>query len=176
MINKFAKVFLIVDFGVILFCLLQGNIDWLINTQVAFVSSLLITIGSYLGYKKNIEKRVSLEQVDMDQPDTIDKMDDPYDLYSEYEVNDNDELSKEEVKEIFLEEKDKLKKQSNIKNTFKSIGGASSIYRLFGYGILVFGFFYLNNNGLLEPVSYLIGFLIVPVAVLATRLTNKIES
>ncbi len=177
MIKKFAKVFLIVDFGVILFCLLQGNTTWLLNTQVAFASSLLITIGSYLGYKRNIEKRVENLDPELmaDTPDTIDRLDDPFDLYSECEINEK-ELNKEEVKEIFLEEKKKLKNQNTVKNTFQSIGGASSFYRLAGYGGLVTGFFYLNNNDLLEPISYLIGFIIVPVAVLATRFTMNEES
>ena len=173
MISKFAKVFIAVDLGVIIFCLLQGNMVWLLNTQVAFFSSILITVGSYLGYKKNIEKRV--ENTDFqalnDNPDTIDKIDDKFDLYSE--INEQEELSKEEIKEIIDEEKEKLKSQSNIKNTIKSFSGASSIYRLVGYGFLIFGFFYLNNNQLLEPVSYLIGFLVVPVATLATRLVKS---
>ncbi len=168
MLRKFAKVFLIVDGGVILFCLLQGNTLWLLNTQVAFFSSLLITIGSYLGYKRNIEKRV--ENLDTklmnDTPDSIDKIDDPFDLYSECEI-DEKELSKEEVQEIFVDEKKKLKNQNTFKNTFKSISGASSIFRLLGYGLLVVGFFYLNNNQLLEPISYLIGFIIVPISVLS---------
>jgi hypothetical protein len=171
MIKRFANVFLTVDILVIAFCLLQGNITWLLNTQVAFASSLLITIGSYLGYKRNIEKRV--ENIDpdtlLDTPDTIDKLDDPYDLYSECKINE-EELSKEDIKIILKEEKSKLKNQSNIKNTMKSFGGASSLYRLVGYGSLVGGFFYLNNNQLLEPISYLAGFLIVPIATLATKL------
>lgn len=163
MIKQFANVFLIVDTVVIAFCLLQGEITWLLNTQVAFASSLLITIGSYLGYKRNIEKRV--ENIDpatlIDSPDTIDKIDDQFDLYSECKINE---------KEIFLDEKKKLKNQSNIKNTMKSFGGASSLYRLVGYGSLVAGFFYLNNNQLLEPISYLLGFIIVPVSTLATNI------
>jgi hypothetical protein len=175
MIKKFIKVFLIVDFGVIVFCLLQGNMLWILNTQIAFISSLLITIGSYLGYKRNIEKRVSNGQVDIDQPDSIDKIDDEFDLYSEYNINEN-ELSKEEVQEIFEDEKEKLKNQNKFKNTLKSLGAASSVYRLAGYGGLVIGFFYLNNNSLLDPISYLIGFIIVPVATLATRFTIIKES
>jgi len=174
MIKKFAKVFLAIDSGVILFCLLQGNMIWLANTQIAFASSLLITIGSYLGYKRNIEKRI--ENIDtkalVDTPDTIDKIDDKFDLYSEDDIN-NEELSKEQVQEIYQEEKQKLKQQSNVKNTFRSLGATSSLYRLFGYGSLILGFFYLNNNQLLEPISYLIGFIIVPVAVLATKLVIK---
>ena len=172
MIRKFAKVFLIVDFGVIIFCLLQGNMTWLLNTQVAFASSLFITIGSYLGYKQNIQRRVVNDQIDINEPDNIDKQEDPFDLYSEIKI-DNKELESEEVKEIFIEEKEKLKKQNTFKNTLKSIGAASSFYRLAGYGGLVSGFFYLNNNGLLEPISYLTGFIIVPIAVLATKLIVK---
>ena len=166
MIKQFAKVFLIVDLVVIVFCLLQGNTTWLLNTQVAFASSLLITIGSYLGYKRNIEKRV--ENID---PDTIDKIDDQFDLYSECKINEK-ELEPEQVKEIFLDEKKNLKNQSNIKNTMKSFGGASSLYRLVGYGSLVAGFFYLNNNQVLEPISYLAGFIIVPIATLFTKIQN----
>ncbi len=174
MIKKFIKVFLIVDLIVILFCLFQGNITWLLNTQVAFVSSLLITIGSYLGYKRNIEKRVEGISSDdlVDTPDTIDKIDDRFDLYSDDIIEDKD-LSKDEVQEIFKEEKSKLKNQNTFKNTFKSFGAASSIYRLFGYGSLVIGFFYLNNNSLLDPISYLIGFIIVPIATLFIRLFNN---
>jgi hypothetical protein len=167
MIKKFVKVFLIVDIGVVLFCLLQGDTIWLLNTQIAFFSSLLITIGSYLGYKRNIEKRVNNSNVEdyIDTPDTYDKIDDKFDLYSE--INEQKELSKEDIQEIIQDEKQKLKSQSSIKNTIKSFGGASSIYRLFGYGSLIVGFFYLNNNGLLEPISYLIGFLIVPITTIS---------
>ena len=172
-LKQFAKVFLIVDLVVVIFCLIQGEMLWLLNTQVAFFSSLLIVIGSYFGYKRNIEKRIDNSDLSnlKDTPDTYDKLDDKFDLYSE--INEEEDLSKEKIKEIIVDEKQKLKNQSNIKNTIKSFGGASSIYRLFGYVTLVIGFFYLNNNQLLEPVSYLIGFIIVPVATLATRFITK---
>ena len=94
------KLYEINNFGVILFCFLQGDMICLLNTQVAFISSLFITIGSYLGYKKNIEKRVINHQVDIDDPDAIDKIDDHFDLYTEYKI-DEKELTKEEVKDIF---------------------------------------------------------------------------
>ena len=175
MIKKFAKVFLIIDSGVILFCLLQGDMAWLLNTQVAFFSSLFITIGSYLGYKRNIEKRV--KNIDLktliDTPDIYDNIDDKFDLYSD--INHEENLKEEDIKDILKNEKIKLKKQSNIKNTFYSLGAASSIYRIVGYGSLLLGFFYLNNNGLLEPVSYLIGFSIVPVATLWSQKLNHIN-
>ena len=176
MIKKFAKVFFAIDIGVVLFCLLQGNMIWLLNTQVAFASSLLITIGSYVGYKRNIEKRVqnTVPEDFKDAPDAYDKIDDKFDLYSDDEIIDK-ELTDDEVKDIFKDEKKKLKNQNTFMNTFKSIGGASSAYRIVGYVSLVIGFFYLNNNGLLEPVSYLIGFIIVPIATLASKFAIKEE-
>ncbi len=174
MIKKFAKSFLIVDISVIFFCLIYGDFIWLLNTQVAFVSSLIITIGSYLGYKNNIKKRVkNIDHQDLvDTPDTIEKIDDPFDLYSDIKI-DEKELTKEEVQEIFQDEKKKLKNQNNIKNTIKSFGATSSIYRIIGYIALVTGFFYLKNNDLLDPVSYLIGFIIVPVATLTSKFISK---
>jgi hypothetical protein len=174
MIKKFIQVSLIINLGVSLFFLLQGKSQSILNIQVAFISSLLIVLGSYLGYKKNIERRVEDYPVDFDNnnPDEIDKVEDPYDLYSKININE-EELSKEEAKEIFKEEKEKLKNQSNVKNTIKSFGAASSIYRIGGYVLLVIGFFYLNNNKLLEPIIYLIGFTIVPLSTLMTKLVIK---
>ena len=168
MIKKFLKFFIIVDIGVILFCLLQSNTIWLLNTQMAFFSSLIITLGSYFGYKKNIEKRIANTDIKYDnKPDICDKIDDKYDLYSE--INNTSDLSNDEIKDILTQEKLKLKSKSNIKNTMKSLGANSSIYRLFGYGGLIVGFFYLNNNQLLAPIPYLVGFLIVPISVLVSR-------
>ncbi len=162
MIKKFLKLFLIIDFGVIFFCLLQDNMIWLVNTQSAFFSSIVITFGSYLGYKRNIEKRVENAQVDTDEPDSIDKIEDPFDLYSE--INEKEELSKEEIKEIILEEKKKLRNPvATVKNTIFSAGGFASLYRIFGYILLVAAFFYLNNNQLFSAIPFLFGLLIVPL-------------
>ncbi|MDC7243871.1 MAG: hypothetical protein PQJ44_08160, partial [Sphaerochaetaceae bacterium] len=92
MIKKFLKLFFIIDFGVIFFCLLQDNMLWLINTQSAFFSSIVITLGSYLGYKRNIQRRIDNAQIDEEQPDSIDKIEDPFDLYSE--INNKEDFTK----------------------------------------------------------------------------------
>ena len=99
--NKALQIFFIIDFGVVLFCLISGNINWLLNTQIAFFSSLMVTVGSYLGYKKNIQSRAQDQVNDDDNYDEVDKMDDKYDLYSpdvpQEEVP--EEPTKEEIKE-----------------------------------------------------------------------------
>ena len=69
-ISKYTKVFLALDFGIILFCLLQGNMVWLLNTQIAFLSVLVIVIGSFLGYQRNISKQI--DQFDLDTQTSLD--------------------------------------------------------------------------------------------------------
>ena len=163
MIKKSITIFAILDLGVILFCLLQGQTDWLLNTQIAFFSSLMVTIGSYLGYKKNVNNRATEHINDDDSYDEIDKMDDKYDLYSpevpQEEIVENP--TKEEIKEAM-----KPIKQNHFANFKSGLGGMASLYRIFGYVGLVIGFFYLNNNGFLHVYSYVLGFLIVPIAAL----------
>lgn len=174
MIKKFLKLFLIIDFGVVFFCLLQDNMIWLVNTQSAFFSSVIITFGSYLGYKKNIQRRVENAQVDTDEPDVIDKMEDPYDLYSQ--INEKEDLTKEEIKEIITDEKKKLRNPvQSFKNTMFSVGGFASVYRIVGYLLLVISFFYLNNNQLFSAIPFLFGLFIVPFITIVSSLVLKIK-
>jgi len=174
-ISKYAKVFLALDVGVILFCLLQGNMVWLLNTQIAFISVVIIVIGSFLGYHRNISKQIDNFDTDTQTSldnDTIDKIEDPYDLYSEDGIIEEIEVSTEEFKEIVKEEKSKLKKNS-LQNTIKSASGFASVYRIIGYVLLVIGFFYLNNNQLFNAIAYVIGISIVPAAILVVSLLKK---
>lgn len=175
MISRFLKLFFIIDLAVVLFCLLSGNTTWLLNTQVAFFSSLFVTIGSYMGYKKNISKRVETHVNDDDDYDELDKMDDRFDLYSpQVEQNEEKEYTKEEIKEEIAKSKESLKK-NNTKNLVGSAGAMASMYRLAGYIALVVGFFYLNNNGYLHIYSYILGFLIVPLSTLVISFISKLK-
>ena len=149
---------------------------WLLSSQVAFFSSLFITIASFLSYKRNIENR--LLNLDLTQNndgidrDKIDEIDDPYDLYTEYKEIPESELTPEKIKEIINDEKSKVKRNS-LKNTLFSASGFLSIYRVFGYIILIFGFFALNNNKILIPIAFIIGLGIVPLGVLFSKLIEK---
>lgn len=149
---------------------------WLLSSQVAFFSSLFITIASFLSYKRNIENRLlnldltqDNESVDRDK---IDEIDDPYDLYTEYKEIPESELTPEKIKEIINDEKSKVKRNS-FKNTIFSASGFLSIYRVLGYMILIFGFFALNNNKILIPIAFIIGLGIVPLGVLFSKLIEK---
>lgn len=161
MIKKSIKIFAIIDFGIILFCLLSGNLDWLLNTQIAFFSSLMVTIGSYLGYKENIKSRVVDHINNDDSDDEVDKMDDKYNLYSPA------------VPEEKINESMKPIKQNHLLNLKSGLSGMASFYRIFGYVGLIIGFFYLNNNDYLHIYSYILGFLIVPISSLIVGLFFK---
>ncbi len=173
MINKFIKIFFAIDLAIIVFCLLQGNTVWLLNTQIAFFSSLIITIGSFLAYKRNVSSRLEHTIVLQNDPDKINKIEDPFDLYSDDEIN-YDEISDEEAKDIIQKEKKRVK-QNTFKNFFSSLTAASSIYRIIGYIGLVIGFFYLVNHNLFDTVSYLFGLFVVPLGVLVVNLTLRQE-
>jgi len=175
MIKNFAKLFFIIDFGVVIFCILSNNYIWLINTQVAFISSLFISIATFLSYRRNVGKR--LENIDYDAElstdrDKIDEIDDPYNLYDDQEINEQKEFSASEIKEILKEEKSKVKRNS-FKNTIYSASSFISIYRAVGYIILIFGFFILNNNEILHVMSYMVGLFIVPFSMLCGKLILK---
>ena len=175
-ILKFAKVFILLDLCLILYSLIFQNNLWVLNTQVAFVSSLFIVIASFLSYRRNIQSRLSsldLTKTNQNEDrDKIDEIDDPYDLYTEYEQIPEEELTSEKIKEIINDEKSKVNKNS-FKNTLFSASGFLSIYRILGYGILIFGFFALNNNKIFLPIAFILGLGIVPIGVLFSKLLEK---
>lgn len=178
-IFSFAKVFFLVNLCLIVYSLIAYDTIWLLNTQVAFIGSLFVTFASFLSYKKNVNNRLSNYEISdnvlsSQDRDKIDEIDDPFDLYTEYEEIPEEELTSEKIKEIIKDEKAKVKKNS-FKNTIFSAGGFVSIYRILGYGSLVFGFFALNNNKLFLAVPFLIGLSVVPLSVLLAKFILKLE-
>ena len=174
-VKTFALVFIALDLCLIIYALVFNTPIWLLNTQVAFVSSLFITIASFLSYRGNIKSRLSnldINKPSLEDRDKIDEIDDPYDLYTEYEEIPEEDLTPEKIKEIITEEKAKVKKNS-IKNTIFSATGFLSIYRILGYSTLVFGFFALNNNKIFIPIAFIIGLGIVPIGVLVSKVIER---
>lgn len=174
-ILNFIKVFIFLDIALLIYSFIfQGKI-WALNTQVAFFSSLFISIATFLSYGKNVNKQVENYPVEdnlNEQRDDIDKIDDPYDFYSPDVEQSNEELSSTEIKEIIKEEKSKIKKNS-LKNTILGARGFLSLYRMFAYGILIFGFFALNNNKLFIPLAFIVGLSVVPIGVLLSKLQKN---
>jgi hypothetical protein len=118
--------------------------------EVAMLSTAMITLGSLYSYRNMIRSKVG--EIDVDgYKDTIDSMDDPYDLYEEER-----ELEITDVKEMIKEEK-KHQKQATMENTVKNISAMVSVYRLLPYAFFVIGFIVLQNNHMLQLLAYLVG-------------------
>ncbi|MCH9740858.1 MAG: hypothetical protein K0U38_08480 [Epsilonproteobacteria bacterium] len=168
--KKTLNALLIIDIGIILFCFLSGNREWLINSQVGFITSSLVMFASIISYRNMVKSRVeSGIVVAEDNRDTIEKIEDPYDIFTEHE-EDKDKPFEEVVKE----EKENLKKnRRSVWQVTKDSKAALSFYRLGAYGLLIFGFFYLNNNEILHIASYMFALAVPPVIVVTMLMREK---
>lgn len=73
--------------------------------------------------------------------------------------------------------KKKNMKNNSFKNTISSLGSFTSVYRIIGYVLLVVGFFYLNNNNILNIYGFLLGISVVPIGTFVFGfVTNKSTS
>ncbi|MBD3795765.1 MAG: hypothetical protein IE878_05995 [Epsilonproteobacteria bacterium] len=161
--NRVINALLIVDIGVVIFCFLSGERLWLINSQIAFVSSSLVLFASLVSYKKMVEQRVALGD-DGVSGDVIESMDEKYDF-----DDDKDKNPEELLKEVKAEmQNDKRGVLEILKDSKTSL----SLYRLLAYGVLILGFLYLNNNHLLHISSYLSS-LAIPIIVFVIILLRK---
>jgi len=142
---------------------------WLINAQVAYLSSSLIMLASMKSYKNMVAKALDAGAVTDDGRDTLDKLEDPYDLYGENEESNEEKTLQEVVKE----ERANLKKnRRSIWETTKDAKASFSFYRLTAYSFLVLGFFYLNGRDILELTPYLT-FLAIPLFVVVFTLLDN---
>ena len=71
--------------------------NWLISSQSAFFASLLVTISSFFGYKKLIEKKVASGDIPKEDRDDFEIIDDKHDLYKE-----------EDFQEVIKQERTKI--------------------------------------------------------------------
>ena len=162
---------LIVDIGIILFCYLSGERTWLINTQIGFITSSLVMFGSILSYRSMVYARLNVGAISDDERDTLDKLEDPYDLYDEEKVKNNEDKT---LVEVVKEERENLKKnRRGFLETTKDSKAAFSFYRLGAYMLLIFGFFYLNNNKIFDIPSYLFSLFIPPVIISIVLMRKK---
>ena len=153
-VRNTIKIFLLSE--LLIFGLWIYSYQFFLNFQIAFIASVLILLGSTYSYKRLVDSRVASEDRP-DDTDLVDKLDDPFDLYS-------DEVIAQEVAEdvdlsaVVKEEKARLKaNKSTIKNTAKSAPALVSIFRVVPYLFLVLGFIGLKNNNLLSLLPFLVG-------------------
>ncbi len=163
-------VLVVVDLVIALLLYFLGAEYWLINAQVAFVSSSLIMLGSMQSYKSMVQGRLGAGAIPDDERDTLDKLEDPYDVFDD---NKKEEDKEKSLVEVVKEERANLKKnRRSILQTTKDAKASFSLYRLGAYGVLILGFFYLNSNHLLKLSPYLI-FLSLPTIIIVVMLMRQ---
>jgi hypothetical protein len=137
---------------------------WLINTQVGFWSAAMIVAASMVSYTRMVQGRlVAGVGVEMEERDVIEKLDDPFDLYSEAvavppDPDKTTAIDADTIKATIQNEKARHKMQRrSIGQTLRDARPFLSLYRLGAYGLLLFGFAYLRANSLFEPLPYQLG-------------------
>ncbi len=171
--RKILTVLVTVDVLLLLISIIFFDIKIVYNTQIGYISSTLVLIASIVSYRRMVNARVKHNIVTMDDSkDVIDKLEDPYDIYSEDVVEDEEKDFAATVKE----EKKKLKEnRRTVYQTIKDTKAALSIYRLGAYALLILGFLYLNRQGLLHIPSYIIS-LGIPSVILVWVLLKEKEN
>ena len=173
---KILKVLLTVDLVLLFSSAFFGGKVWVYNTQIGFISAALIMVASVISYRRMVDARVELGIIPMDDSkDVIDKLEDPYDLYSEDIVQEPIEEKKDEdLVTVVKEERKKLKENKrSLGQTIKDTKAALSIYRLGAYALLVLGFMYLQRQGLLHIPSYLLALSLPPMIIVIMLVTQK---
>ena len=152
--RKILTVLISIDILLLLIAIIFFDIKVLYSMQIGFITSTLVMVASIVSYRRMVNARVKHNIITMDDSkDTIDKLEDPYDLYSEYVVQEEEKSLAQTVKE----EKKKLKEnRRTVYQTIKDTKAALSIYRLGAYALLIIGFLYLNRQELLHIPSYII--------------------
>jgi len=163
-----------IDLLIIILLLSLGRKDWLLNTQIGFISSALVLAASMFSYSQMVYRRLeSGAAAPVDERDEIDKMEDPYDLYSE----DTPIEETVQLKEAIKEEKRRMKRnRRSAYQTLKDSKPSLSLLRLGAYLLLFVGFFYLSRNQLLHIPSYLTALALPIVIIIGLLLTKKEEA
>jgi len=154
------RVLFAVDVGIVVFCYLEDNLKWLFNTQIAFFSTALIVIGSFIGYSNMVRRQIENGNVG---EDILKKYEDKFDLYDEEDEIDENELKKYKNK--------KLKWYEALLFSFK---GGFNLIRILGYVSLIAGFLWLKNKNIFDTYSFLFGVSVVPaVSLVYLFITSK---
>lgn len=170
--NKIAFVYLGVDICLIALSLFLGG-TWLLNTQIAFICSILIVFASFISYKNLVQKRLEEGDVSEDR-DLLDKIGDEHELFED--EKEENPLNSEDFQAIYKDERAKAKgvKQS-FKNLLQSWSGALGLYRVGAYFILFLAIMVLIRKGFFHPIAFIVGISALPLATLISSFLSRNE-
>ncbi len=163
-IKKIIFSFLIVDAIFAIFIFLYGGESWFLNSQIAFFSSIGVTISSFYSYQKMILSKMENGLIPKER-DILDKIDDKYELYDEEDKN-------REIKEEKRVSKTIKESIGTLKLTSKAF---LSIYRILAYLLVILGFFILQKSNIFIILPYLLGLIVVPFVATFSFLIIKRE-
>ena len=172
MAKKLALIYLCSDAVLIAICAYFGAVH-VLNSQVALISSSLIILASFLGYKKRVAKKIATAD--------ISAFDDVFDEDENSRIPSQDEVAKLENSRIPNENEAKNARNSRIPNEktpkiplrLYEFGSVFSPLRLLGYVLLILAFFILLKKELFEPLSFLAGIAVMPISALFSAVFIK---
>lgn len=168
---QILKALAIADVVVILLSIIFFDIKVLLNTQIGFISASLVMLASMKSYKRMVDARVEHNIITIDDTrDTIDKLEDEHDLYSEEIVEDENV----DIRDAVKDEKARMKKnRRSLGETLRDTKAALSLNRIGAYVVLILGFFYLNRHGYLMTPAYILALTVPMLVVVFVLLSNK---
>ena len=157
MAKKLALIYLCSNAVLIVICAYFGAVH-VLNSQVALISSSLIILASFLGYKKRVAKKIATAD--------ISAFDDVFDDENS-KIPSQDEVAKLGNSRIPNE------KTPKIPLRLYEFGSVFSPLRLLGYVLLILAFFILLKKELFEPLSFLAGIAVMPISALFSAVFIK---
>ena len=172
MAKKLALIYFCSDAVLIVICAYFGAVH-VLNSQVALISSSLIILASFLGYKKRVAKKIATAD--------ISAFDDVFDDNENSRIPSQDEVAKLGNSRIPNENEAKNARNSRIPNEktpkiplrLYEFGSLFSPLRLLGYVLLILAFFILLKKELFEPLSFLAGIAVMPISALFSAVFIK---
>lgn len=169
MAKKLALIYLCIDAVLIAICAYFGAV-YVLNSQVSLISSSLIILASFLGYKKRVAKKIA--NADISAFD---------DVNENSRIPSQDEVANLENSRIPNENEAKNARNSRISNEktpkiplrLYEFGSVLSPLRLLAYVLLILAFFILLKKELFEPLSFLAGIAVMPISALFSAVFIK---
>lgn len=172
MAKKLAFIYLCSNAVLIVICAYFGAVH-VLNSQVALISSSLIILASFLGYKKRVAKKIATAD--------ISAFDDVFDDNENSRIPSQDEVANLENSRIPSQDEVAKLGNSRIPNEktpkiplrLYEFGSLFSPLRLLGYVLLILTFFILLKKELFEPLSFLAGIAVMPISALFSAVFIK---
>ena len=169
MAKKLALIYLCIDAVLIAICAYFGAVH-VLNSQVALISSSLIILASFLGYKKRVAKKIATADIsafdDVNENSRIPSQDEVANLGNS-RIPDENEAKNARNSRIPNE------KTPKIPLRLYEFGSVFSPLRLLAYVLLILAFFILVKKELFEPLSFLAGIAVMPISALFSAVFIK---